>query len=1148
VNFSQIFVGPRDLKNFEQNFGDGISGVVFKNYLFSEKLNSNEKKIAAEILTNEIYEQNFWSAAGSSPRFINFKNFNFAVKIAPRAGVTDSEGEVAAEIISEKLGKNLQVFAGKIYFLKFNETKNSADLKFKIETFAGNLANDLIEKIEIFPLSRGLKPAVHNLIARNLPRVILQKPKIKTEIDLEISDENLKKLGKFGVENRGPLALNLKQLQKIREYFRAEKRKPTDAEIETIAQTWSEHCRHTIFSSEIDEISDGLYKNFIRRATKIISEKKPGFCVSVFKDNSGAIAFDENFLITDKVETHNSPSALDPFGGAETGIVGVNRDCLGFGRGAKPIANRFGFFVGKNSAKNSNLSGANSISKKNENLPEIPNQVRNDKNDFEKNLENCELWRDRNLTKKILSPRKILDGIVAGIRAGGNESGIPTVGGVLFFDESYRGKPLVFAGTTGLIPREINLSSQKIFEKNQNVIPEKFSEKILSGISGTNSDLKKRDSGSESEFCHPELDSGSQAIAQRKFKNEKLPEIPDQVRNDKSILGHLKCAKNGDFIVTAGGATGADGIHGATFSSEILNENSPATAVQIGDPFVQKKVLDGIVHELRDENLFSAITDCGAGGFSSAVFEMACDCGGCVLDLKKAPTKYPNLAPWEILISESQERMIFAVSPEKFPRFLEIAKKYDFVASKIGKFKNSGKCEVFFGAEKVVDLDLNFLHGGNPPVKFQTEKKSRVNRAVNCAVNGEEKLTPEISRGLTAGKISQNFYPGSGNDSAEQKLNSDPGYFSDEKFRGDKIDFSAKNSGATKNTILQLLKNENICGRNFLFRQFDHEVQGSSVLKPIAGRGEICADATAIRPILNSKKAVVFSSGFHPKMAEISPQKMAENSIDFAIRAAVAAGAEFEKIALLDNFCWPSGRDPFRLWQLKSAARGCFDTAVNFGAPFISGKDSMFNDFSGFDAAGNPVKISVDPTLLISATAIADDFEKLISPEFKTAGDLIFILGATGNEFGGSIFAQNFSAENSAAPSVDFQNSKKLYENFSAAKNEKIFSAAQPINFGGAAISFAKMAIGGNFGAEIDFTKITGNLTAALFAETPGRIVATVAEKNLKKFEKFFGKIKPIGRVLNRGENLIFKNSAEVFAEFPPKVLRENYFGEFESF
>ena len=440
MNFSQIFVGPRDLKNFEQNFGGEISGVIFKNYLFSEKLNSSEKKIAAEILTNEIYEQNFWSE--NFPKKLTpeisrgLNEFDFAVKIAPRAGVTDSEGEVAAEICGEKLGKNLKVFSGKIYFLKIPDRVRNNKFK-KVENFAANLANDLIEKIEIFPAAKFTE-----IPDENLPRVILQKPKIKTEIDLEISDENLEKLGKFGIENRGPLALDLKQLQKIREYFRAEKRKPTDAEIEAIAQTWSEHCCHTIFSSEIDEIKDGLYKNFIRRATKIISEKKPGFCVSVFKDNSGAIAFDENFLITDKVETHNSPSALDPFGGAMTGIVGVNRDCLGFGRGARPIANRFGIFVGRSrqisdfrfqiSEKNSAENLTENSAEKNLENDAADSRLRGNDN-FD--LEKSELFRDKNLKTKILSPRKILDGITAGIRAGGNESGIPTVGGVLFFDE-----------------------------------------------------------------------------------------------------------------------------------------------------------------------------------------------------------------------------------------------------------------------------------------------------------------------------------------------------------------------------------------------------------------------------------------------------------------------------------------------------------------------------------------------------------------------------------------------------------------------------------------------------------------------------------------------------------------------------------------
>ena len=332
--------------------------------------------------------------------------------------------------------------------------------------------------------------------------------------------------------------------------------------------------------------------------------------MSVFKDNSGGIVFDDQYIVTHQVETHNSPSALDPFGGSITGIVGVNRDALGFGLGARPIANVYGFCVGD---------------------PE----------------ETSVLYRDKALTQPLLPARRILEGVIKGINHGGNQSGIPTPLGFVAVDPRYRGKPLVFAGTVGLIPRKMH--GKKMSEKR---------------------------------------------------------------------------ARVGDYIVMTGGHVGLDGIHGATFSSEVLAEGSPATAVQIGDPITQKKMSDAIVREARDAGLYSSITDNGAGGISCSVAEMAKECGGCVVDLEKVPLKYPGLAPWQIWISESQERMTLAVPPRSWRALKKIFDRHGVEASVIGSFTSAKRCVVRYRGKRIMDIEMKFLHDGRPVTIQKSTKKA----------------------------------------------------------------------------------------------------------------------------------------------------------------------------------------------------------------------------------------------------------------------------------------------------------------------------------------------------------------------------------------------------------------------------------------
>lgn len=783
-----------------------------------------------------------------------------------------------------------------------------------------------------------------------VPKVKLHEQPKAAKADVigitDVNDDELIVIGKQGIANpdgtrRGPLALDLTYMKAIREYFLREGRNPTDVELESIAQTWSEHCKHTIFADPIDEFEEGLYRKFIKAATNKIRKGKGArdFCISVFTDNSGAIRFDDNYLITAKVETHNSPSALDPFGGAITGIVGVNRDAIGFGLGAKPIINTYGFcFADPNDAK--------------------------------------PIYKGKNLTQRMLLPRRIMDGVIEGINAGGNCSGIPTTQGFVYFDSRFKGKPLVFAGTLGLIPKKV--LGNKSYEKE---------------------------------------------------------------------------ARPGDCIVMIGGRVGKDGIHGATFSSEAIDSGSPATAVQIGDPITQKKLSDAVVKEARDLCLYNSITDNGAGGLSCSVAEMARESDGCIVELDKVPLKYQGLNPWEIWISESQERMTLAVPKEKLHAFSDLMKRRGVEATVIGEFTASGRCVVNYSGQKVMDIDMEFLHNGLPPRPIKTRFARQMHE--------------------------------------EPKLPSD----------GDLTD-----------SLHNMLERLNIASYEFISQQYDHEVQGGSVIKPLQGRGRVNGDATIVKPLLDSHKGIVISQGINPSYSDIDTYNMAACAIDTAIRNAIAAGANLEYLALLDNFCWCSSNEPERLGQLKRAAQACHDYAIAFEVPFISGKDSMFNDFKGFDEKGRAVKISVPPTLLISSVGIIEDAEKAVSLDAKFENDLVYVLGETYDELGGSeYFAMLGEQENGKShignkvPAVDAAKNKKLYNALSRAIEKEFVASAQSVHRGGLAVALAKTAIAGTLGMESSLEALPGDKLrddSAFYSESPGRLVVTVNSTNKESFEQ----------------------------------------------
>ena len=956
----------KKLKSLGFNVSLRIGHVYTIKYNFSEGqinkiANSLHNKVVEKTRINEPIE----------------KKFDWALELGFLPGVTDNVANTTTEIINDLFKVNIglsKVFSSKVLFLSGKLTKKD------IENIANELVNILIERYHIKDFKDFEKDSGMDYI---VPEVKLEQGQEVLEVDLKLSDKELLELGKKGIpdngQRRGPLALSLENLKAIRDYYKKENRKPTDIEIESIAQTWSEHCKHTIFASELDEIKEGIFKKYIKGATKKIRKKlgKKDFCVSVFKDNSGGIIFDKDYLVTDKAETHNSPSALDPYGGAITGIVGVNRDTIGFGLGALPIVNKYGYCVGRPEDKKT-------------------------------------IFRAKNRQNPSLPPRRILDGVVSGVNAGGNCSGIPTPTGFVYFDDNYKGKPLIFVGTIGLIPRK----------------------------------------------------------------------LPD------GRLSHEKKALPDDNIVMIGGRVGKDGIHGATFSSEAMDSGSPATAVQIGDPITQKKFSDAIVKEARDKGLYSSITDNGAGGLSCSVAEMAEECGGFVVNLEKVLLKYPGLQPWETWISESQERMTLAVPDDNIKEFQDLMKRRGVESTIIGKFNDSNRAVVKLNGKEIFNLDMDFLHQGLCEAKLKTKPYPYTKKEPEIKVVKQQELFEKI------------------------------------------------------------LGSHNICSYEFISKQYDHEVQHNSTIKPLIGKGRVNGLASVVKPLLDSKKGLVISQTLYPRLSEINCYDMAACAIDTAIRNAIACGGDVNHLALMDNFCWCSSDEPERLAQLKDAAKACYDYTTIYKTPLISGKDSMFNDFKGFDGSNKPIKISVLPTLMISSLGVIDDVNDAMTMDFKISGDLVYAVGKTKDECGASEFYNVFNEIGAKSPKVDAKKARKLYEKIFKIKN--LLSSCASVEKGGLLVALAKMSIAGQLGVEVDFGNVLAGKDLALekifYSETQSRFVVTINPKDKNKFEKEMEgfDISEIG-VVKEGKFTI-KNNDEKIIDSNIKNLDKIYRERFKDF
>jgi phosphoribosylformylglycinamidine synthase len=773
---------------------------------------------------------------------------------------------------------------------------------------ARTLANDAVDRIVEGPLG----PEHFALGAPCLFRRIIVPIRALDEAHLS------------NLSREGQLSLSLAEMQAIQGHFRSLGREPTDVELETLAQTWSEHCSHKTLKGKIDfdgRLIDNLLKETIFGATQEIRRRlgADDWCVSVFEDNAGVVKFDDRHHVCFKVETHNHPSAIEPYGGANTGLGGVIRDPLGTGLGAKPICNTDVFCFAPPDAEPDSLPPG------------------------------------------VLHPRKVMKGVVAGVRDYGNRMGIPTVNGAVCFDERYLANPLVFCGTVGLIPVE---------------------------------------------------------------RSRKEP-------------------KAGDLIVAVGGRTGRDGIHGATFSSAELTAESDRVsggAVQIGNAITEKKMLD-VLLAARDQGLYHAITDCGAGGFSSAVGEMG-EKLGAVVHLDRAPLKYEGLSYTEIWISEAQERMILAVPPDHWPRLQALCASEDVEATAIGTFEPTGRLRLFYQDQQVADLDMHFLHEGRPAV---------VRKATWSPLP-----VPTVAR--------------------------------------------PRKQDHTQD-VLNILASLDVCSKEWIIRQYDHEVQGGSVIKPLVGvRNEGPGDAAVVAPVLGSENGLAIGCGIQPRYGDLDPYWMAAAAIDEAVRNVVAVGADPSRIALLDNFCWGNTERPETLGSLVRAAQACRDVALAFSMPFISGKDSLNNEYH---SGGR--NIAIPPTLLISAIGRVPDVRRCVTMDLKEPGNTLFLVGITREELGGSHYHLVNRLEGGAVPRLDLAGAPAIFRSLHHAIRLGLVRSCHDLSEGGLAIALAEMAFAGGIGADVTDTGRAFGLNAddaLLFSESTTRFVVEVRPDKVSAFQE----------------------------------------------
>lgn len=931
--------------------GQVASVHVARVYLIQANLDEQTvRQIADQLLADPVTQQ-------ASLQSAELGNHAAMIEVHYLPGVMDPAAESTREAIIDMLGPHvatdLTVRTGHRYDFAFQPPAALPD-EAALNTFAqGTVANTVIEAIHTKPFwpDHFVEGGQYELCITDVP--------IR-----DLDDGGLAKLSRDG-----HLFLSVEEMLAIRDHYRDLGREPHDVELETLAQTWSEHCVHKTLKATVHYQPDGndgvidfanrpghevnqdgsvtihnLLKQTIAAATFKLMETEPckSWCVSVFEDNAGIVKLDDTHGVCIKVETHNHPSAIEPYGGAATGIGGCIRDVIGTGLAAKPIANTDTFCVAP------------------PDTAEIP--------------------------KGVTPPRRTLGRVMAGVRDYGNRMGIPTIDGAVYFHDDFLGNPLVFAGSIGLMPLD-------------------------------------------------------------------------------------KCFGNpqpGDRIIALGGATGRDGIHGATFSSAELTDTHAdefSHAVQIGNPITEKKMLD-VILRARDADggpLFSAITDCGAGGFSSAVGEMG-EKVGAYVTLETAPLKYDGLSYTEIWISEAQERMVLAVPADKAEQLKALCQAEDVSFCDLGHFGHYENDDadkplltLTYRGTTVGEIAMTFLHDAIP---MPTRKA----------------IWPGSAAGATVKTVND-----------RQATPDDPA------------------------TVLKaLLSHPNIASKHWIVRQYDHEVQGGSVIKPLVGpEQDGPGDAAVIRPKLDSQTGIAIACGLAPSLSEKSRSTglatdgdsyfAALAAIDEAVRNAVCVGANPHRIALLDNFCWPSCDDPAQLGALVRAAEACHDAALAYETPFVSGKDSLNNQFTRDDG----MVITIPQTLLISALGIVDDVTRCVTMDAKAVGSALILLGQTTSEMGGSHYrmAIDDPTSNVMIPKVNLTEGPKNARTAAKLIEHALIASAHDCSDGGLLVAAAEMAFAGQVGLDLELDALIreGQLDriSACFAETPSRYLLEVRPENL---------------------------------------------------
>lgn len=889
-----------------------------------------------EAFTNPVIENG--TVGASTPD----NPFDWFVSVGFRPGVTDNVARSAQSAVSDILQRPLQdfeaVYASVEYFIQGKNLSRAMAEHLAVDL----LANELIQTTVVMSRKEWQKHGA----PVNRPAVESEEQPHTAIINLDVPDTDLQRISR-----EGTLALNLDEMKTIQQYFRtvAGERKrtglsisPTDVELECIAQTWSEHCKHKIFNAKVDytdeygntQTIDSCFKSFVKKSTEELAEDTD-WLVSVFHDNAGVIEFNDEVHLVYKVETHNSPTALDPYGGSITGIVGVNRDPLGTGLGGNLLLNVWGYCFGSPYTD-----------------PE-------------------------DVPKGLFHPRHLRDQVHKGVIDGGNQSGIPYTIGWEYFDPRFLGKPLVYCGTVATLPHEVQ----------------------------------------------------------------------GQPAHEKEI-------KPGDYAVMIGGRIGKDGIHGATFSSEELHGESPTQAVQIGDPITQRMMADFLM-EARDRGLYRFITDNGAGGLSSSIGEMSEISNGCQIELAHAPLKYAGLQPWEILLSEAQERMSLAIQPECLDAFLKLAAERDVEATVLGTFTDSGKFHVTYNGETVAWLDEDFLHNGLPQMHLKAVWTPPENPEPSFA------CPDDLGAALT-----------------------------------------------------KMIGRLNVCSGEVKARQYDHEVKGLSVIKPYIGASrDVQSDAVVATAKPLGRDGIITAAGYAPRYSDIDTYHMMASAIDMAVRRTIAVGGQLGHIAGLDNFCWP---DPvpgpnnpdahYKMAQLVRANQALYDITKAYKVPCISGKDSMKND-----SRMGGRKISIPPTVLFSTIARMKDISKAITLDAKRDGDRIYVIGLTKPELGGSEYYAMYDAIGNQVPEVEPRTARQTYTAVAKATDAGLCHSLHSPALGGLGVGFAKVAIGGRLGLDLQLESIPAHhklrLDELLFSESNSRFIATVPQNKGSEFEQILGNV-----------------------------------------